>query len=126
MTENLIQETNETQPNRSNLIGVGSLIAGLFPIGSLFCAISYIIGFYAALFNGVEIPLPPIYAYFISILCGLFGGLVSIFLAVAAFFGETPRKVFPILGILSSIIGVVIVLLLGMPIILLLFSLGAA
>ncbi len=126
MTENLIQETNETQPNRSNLIGVGSLIAGLFPIGNLFCVITYTIGFYGALINGLKIPLPPIYAYFVYIPCGILGGVVSIVLAVVAFFQKTSRKMFPILGILFSIIGAVIVLLLIMPIIMPLFSLGAA
>lgn len=126
MTENHIQESIETKPNRSNFIGVGSLLTGLFPIGSLFCAITYTIGFYAALINGLEIPLPPIYAFFIFISCGILGGMVSIVLAVVAFFQKTPRKVFPILGILFSIIGAVIALLLITPIIMLLFSLGAA
>lgn len=126
MTENRIQESNETKPNRSNLIGVGSLIGGLFPIGSLFCAITYTIGFYGALINGLEIPLPPIYAFFISISCGILGGVISIVLAVVAFFQKTPRKIYPILGILFSIIGAVIALLLITPIIMLLFSLGAA
>lgn len=126
MTENLVEDANETQPNRSNLIGVGSLLTGLFPIGSLFCAITYTIGFYAALINGLEIPLSPAYIYFISFPCGILGGVVSIILAVVAFFQKTPRKVFPILGILFSIIGAVIVLLLITPIIMILFSLGAA
>lgn len=119
MTETVNVQTDVLQPRRSNMIGVVSLITGLLPLGSQVCVIAYVVVYVVTFF-----PLAPLYAYFLSTFCGLSGGIISIILAAMAFFGKTPRKAFPILGILFSVIGIAVIVLLAVPIIMLLFSLG--
>ncbi|MBL8098079.1 MAG: hypothetical protein JNK81_02805 [Anaerolineales bacterium] len=117
---------NSVQKRDSNIFGVGSLLAGVLPIASQICAIAYVVIFFSALINNITIPLSPIYAYLLSSLCGFIGGIISIILAVIAFVNKTPRKAFPIIGIVIAIIGIILIIVLSIPIILILFSLGQA
>lgn len=129
MDETLNTQTNEPnarQAKRSNFYGVGSLLIGLLALGSPLCTVAYIVGYFAALINQINIPLSPVYAHFAFSICGLLGGGVGVIFAIAAFWSKTKRKAFPIAGIVLSLIGIVVIVLLFMPILLLLFSLGQA
>lgn len=119
-------ETNARQTNKSNLLGIGSLLIGLLSLGSPLCTIAYIVGYFAALINQINIPLSPVYAFILSSLCGLLSGVIGVIVAIAAFWRKTPRKLFPILGIVFSLLGIVVIVLLAMSIPLILFSLGQA